>query len=205
MVWNEFLNTIVLMFILLNPFLVIIYIMDIVQDSNMQQYSRVIIRAGSVSFIVFVLFAILGETIFTVVFQSNFESFQIYGGIIFLIIGIRFIFSGNEAIQSLRGAPEHVAGALAMPIMIGPGTVSASIITGQKVPHIYAVAGIFIAVSLSCIILILLKKLHDIVRRRNEKIIERYIEVTGRITALIVGSFAIDMIVTGIKAWFNLN
>jgi multiple antibiotic resistance protein len=30
----------------------------------------------------------------------------------------------------MRGAPEHLAGTIAMPFMIGPGTISAAVVTG---------------------------------------------------------------------------
>ena len=36
---------------------------------------------------------------------------------------------------------------------------------------------------------------------RNERLIERYVEIMGRITALIIGIFAVEMIMQGLKAW----
>ena len=35
----------------------------------------------------------------------------------------------------MRGAPEHLAGTIAMPFMIGPGTISAAVVTGMGVPY----------------------------------------------------------------------
>ena len=46
-----------------------------------------------------------------------------------------------------------------------------------------------------------LKKVHDIVRTRNEPLIERYVEVAGRIVALVVGTYAIEMIMQGASVW----
>ncbi|MEN8686191.1 MAG: hypothetical protein AB1Z50_01385 [Desulfuromonadales bacterium] len=48
------------------------------------------------------------------------------------MIGMQFVFKGPEAIKNMRGKPEHIAGAIAMPIMIAPGKVSASILAGQQ-------------------------------------------------------------------------
>ncbi len=49
-----------------------------------------------------------------------------------------------------------------------------------------------------------LKKLHDIVRTRNEPLIERYIEVAGRVVALVIGTYSIEMIMQGVSQWMTL-
>ena len=63
----------------------------------------------------------------------RFEAFQIFGGLIFLVIGYRYVFQGADTIGEMRGAPEHLAGTIAMPFMIGPGTISAAVVTGLNV------------------------------------------------------------------------
>jgi small neutral amino acid transporter SnatA (MarC family) len=153
---------------------------------------------------IFIGFALLGDLIFKNLLQAQFASFQIFGGIIFLLIGMQFVFKGPEAIKSMRGKPEHIAGAIAMPIMIGPGTVSASILAGQQLQPLWAIIAIFLAVGLVVIIMIGLKKLHDIVRTRNEPLIERYVEVAGRVVALVIGTYSIEMIMQGLSHWINV-
>ena len=71
-----------------------------------------------------------------------------------------------------------------MPIMIVPGTVSASILAGQQLQPLCAVIAMFLVVGLVVIIMIGLKILHDIVRTRNEPLIERY--VAGRLYRIIL-------------------
>jgi multiple antibiotic resistance protein len=197
----EFFSSVTLLFLLLNPFLVIIYIIDVVQNLTKQEFLRIIIRAGIISSIVFVVFALTKNIIFKNIIQANFASFQIFGGVIFLIIGIKFVFQGVDAVKNLRGKPKHIVGSLAMPILIGPGSISASIVIGERLENVAAVVAIVVAVFLSMIILILLKLLHDYVNPRDGDLIERYIEIMGRITALVVGTFSIEMIMAGIKNW----
>ena len=201
---TPFVHSLLLLLILLNPFLMILYLLDLVQDLDRTLFARVLLRAAAISGCVFVLFALLGDSIFADLLQSRFASFQIFGGIIFLIIGIRFVFSGTEALKGLRGGkPEHIAGSIALPIMIGPGTVSASIIVGNQLSDSLAVLAIALALGISVIVMIALKGLHDWVRPRNEKLIERYVEVMGRITALVIGTFSIEMIMQGLRTWFT--
>jgi hypothetical protein len=37
---------------------------------------------------------------------ASFEAFQIFGGLIFLVIGYRYVFQGADTIGEMRGAPE---------------------------------------------------------------------------------------------------
>ena len=201
---DPFTKSFLLLFMLLNPFLLIIYLVDIVQEMEFRDFFRVLNRAGWISSGIFIGFALLGDLVFENLLQAQFASFQIFGGIIFLMIGMQFVFKGPDAIKSMRGKPEHIAGAIAMPIMIGPGTVSASILAGQQLQPLWAVGAILLAVGLVVVIMIGLKKLHDIVRTRNEPLIERYIEVAGRVVALVIGTYSIEMIMQGVSQWMSL-
>jgi len=48
---------------------------------------------------------------------------------------------------------------------------------------------------------LLLKALHDLVRARDERLVERYVEIVGRISALVIGTIAIEMVLQGIDSW----
>lgn len=200
---SDFLRSAGLLFVLLNPFLVIVYLTDVVQKLTFKSFSLVMFRATLMSIPVFWCFCILGDQIFSDIVQADFASFQIFGGIIFLMIGIKFVFHGNAAIEMLRGESEYLAGAIAMPLLIGPGTISASVIIGKRLEPFQGCLAIFLAVVVSVITLCLLKRLHDFVKPRNEALIKRYIEVAGRITALFVGTISIEMIMQGIKTWLQ--
>ena len=200
---TELLRSLALLLVLLNPFLVIIYLTDIVEKLEQKQFTRVLIRAGLISTAVFCCFAVLGDAVFSNIVQAEFASFQIFGGIVFLIIGLQFVFRGHAAIEILRGESQHLAGAIAMPVLIGPGTISASVIVGKHHDPLLACVAIFAAVVLSILIMILLKALHDFVRPRREPLIQRYIEIAGRITALFVGTISIQMIMQGIQPGYK--
>jgi small neutral amino acid transporter SnatA (MarC family) len=161
------------------------------------------VRAGLIAGAVFCCFAILGDAIFSRVIQAEFASFQIFVGLIFVLIGIQFVFRGPTAIEILRGESAHISGAVAMPVLIGPATISASIIIGKRHEPFMACAVVAAAVVVSLLLVLLLKTLHDYVRPRREPLIERYIEIAGRITALYVGTVAIEMIMQGMRTWLQ--
>mgnify|MGYP001545512129 CR=1 FL=1 len=60
---------------------------------------------------------------------------------------------------------------------------------------------ILAAVSICVFVMMCLKWIHDVVRQKNETLIERYIEIAGRVTALVVGTISVDMIMRGLRGW----
>jgi len=192
-----------LLLTLLNPFLVIVYVVDVVRKLSPEQFRNVLFRAGIIASTVFCIFAILGDTFFSGFLQVEFASFQIFGGIIFLLIGIQFVFKGPLALEMLRGESEHIAGSIAMPVLIGPGTISASVIIGKRHEPVIACLVVLSAIFLCLLVVLILKYIHDWVHHTREKLIERYIDIAGRMTALYVGTVSVNMIMIGISTWIH--
>lgn len=198
---TEFIKSSGLLLVLLNPFLVIVYFVDAMQKLDLRSFSRALARGGLIAAAVFCCFAVLGDAVFSDIVQAEFASFQIFGGLVFLIIGFQFVFHGPTAIEILRGESDQLAGAIAMPILIGPGTISASVIIGERHDAPVACGAVLVAVVSTVVVMALLKALHDFVRPRREPLIQRYTEIAGRITALFVGTISVEMIMQGVRSW----
>ena len=192
-----------LLLALLNPFLVIVYLIDVLEKLERKLFQKVLLRAGVIAGIVFCCFSILGDAIFSNVIHAEFASFQIFGGIVFLLIGIQFVLQGPSAIGLLRGESKHIAGAIAMPILIGPGSISASIIIGEKHETWIACSIVICAVAISITIMIILKAVYDFIHPKKENLVQRYIEIAGRIQALYIGTISIEMIMSGLRNWLG--
>jgi len=200
---TELIKSVTLLLVLLNPFLLIVYLADVVQKLTQKEFSRVLVRACIISSVVFCCFAILGDAIFAGFLHVKFASFQIFGGIVFLLIGLQFVFRGPTAIEILQGESKHLAGAIAMPVFIGPGSISASVVIGKRHEALMACGVVIVSVIICAVTLVMLKKLHDAVVPFREALVQRYIEIAGRVTALIVGTIAIDMIMRGLESWLG--
>ena len=198
---TEIFNSATLLLVLLNPFLLVVYLIGIVQKLDQQAFNQVLWRASMIASAVFCVFAIVGDAVFVRFMQVEFASFQIFGGVIFLLIGLQFVFRGPNAVEILQGESQHLAGAIAMPVFIGPGTISASVIIGKRHDPILACIIVISMVLVCALVLAMLKHLHDVVKPRKEAIVQRYIEIAGRVTALVVGTIAIDMIMRGLSVW----
>ena len=194
-----------LLFVLLNPFLLAIYLLNLVRELDLRTFARVVSAGAFIASAVFFPFAWLGDAIFTNVLQARFAAFLIFGGIVFLIIGLRFVFEGPHAIEMLSGPPARLASAIAMPFMVGPGTVNAAVLAGSRMHLFSACVAIVGALAATIAILVLLKLLHDWAHGRSASVVERYVSIAGRISALVVGTLAIEMIFQGLEQWLASN
>jgi small neutral amino acid transporter SnatA (MarC family) len=201
--WDELTRAATLLVVLLNPFLMSIYLLDLFEALDTRTFMRVLLRGTAIATVVFALFAAFGDAIFTDVFQVRFASFLVFGGVVFVLIGIRFVQVGPAALSQLRGAPGHVAGSIAMPFMVGPGTISASILAGASMPIGWAVVAIALAMLTTVTALSLIKWLHGWVKVRHAPLVDRYIDVIGRASALLIGTIAVDMILNGVGLWLD--
>lgn len=121
----------------------------------------------------------------------------------FLVIGFRFVFQGVQTLSSWRGEPDHSAGAITMPFMIGPGTTMASVFAGSHEKFSMAALAIVLSVLFVGLMIVSLKFLYDRLRDRDEALVQRYVIITGRIMALAIGTFAIEMIFRGLELWLQ--
>jgi small neutral amino acid transporter SnatA (MarC family) len=200
---DPYTKSFLLLFTLLNPFLMSIYLLDLIHELESRTFARVLARGSAVASVAFAFFAWTGDAIFSRYLQVRFASFQVFGGIVFLLIGVRFVFDGVQTIRGLRGTAEHVAGSIAMPFMIGPGTVSASIVIGARLPLLGAILVIAASMASTVVLVLLLKVAHDRLKESNARLTDRYIEVVGRISALLIGTFSVEMIMEGITTWLK--
>jgi len=200
---DSHLASFLLLFVLLNPFLMSIYLIDLTSDLGVTVFPRDLAVSAIVSGIVFMGLAWGGDAIFSEYLHVRFASVQVFGGVVFPLIGMRFVLSGADAMRSMRGQPKHVTGSIAIPFMIGPGTVSASVVVGARLPLPNAAAVILLTLAFTVVLVTAIKIAHDYVKERNARIIDRYVEIVGRLSALLIGTIAVKMIFEGLGSWLQ--
>jgi multiple antibiotic resistance protein len=203
MTLEQTLRSATLLFVLLNPFLLTVYLLGLVRTMSLGEFARAMARASLVSGAVFVVFAAVGDAIFRDVLQVRFAAFLVFGGIVFLVVALQFVFHGPDGIQSLRGKLEP-SGAIAMPFMIGAGTINASVLAGSRQALVGAVIAIALALVATIVVVVVLKAIHDAVSARNEPLVDRYVDQCGRASALVIGAMAVEMIFQGLEQWWRI-
>lgn len=204
MIFAQTVRSATLLLVLLNPFLLTVYLIGLVRRLTMREFATAVGRAAIFSGVVFCIFAWVGDFIFRDIFQVRFAAFLIFGGIVFVVVALRFMFHGPSAIESLRGEGKEAAGSIAMPFMIGAGTINASVLAGSRQSVFGAFLAIGLALAVTVAIVITMKSVHDFVSGRNEELVARYVDLCGRISALIIGAMAVEMIFQGLEQWWRL-
>lgn len=192
-----------LLFALLNPFLLAVYMLEAIRSLSGAAFRVVVVKGAIVALAVFALFAVAGDSIFGRVVPARFASFQIFGGLVFLQIGLRYVLTGAEAITAIRGPLRTDAGAVAFLYFVGPGTISASIVVGGRHDVPTALAVVTAAVALATAAMIVLKLAFDRVRARRASMLDRELEILGRMAGLLVGTFAVDMMLSGAATFWR--
>lgn len=201
----EILESAVLLFVILNPFALSVYLIDIFRSNSLGTVASIVLRAALISGVVFAVFAYTGEAVFTRVLQVRFAAFQVFGGLLFLLVALRFMLSGSATLVTLRGEPGQIAGAVAMPFMIGPGTVSAATLAGLRLSPLAAAAAIVTGVGATAALLLGFKLVFDWIGARNAPLTERYVQIASRISAMAMGAIAVEMTMQGLDAWIGLG
>jgi len=199
----QFIKSSVLLFVILNPFLMTIYLIPIAQKLKPTGFRRVLLHAGIIGSLVFAFFAWTDDLVFTNLLQVNFASFLIFGGAIFVFIGLRFVLTGPETVQQLYGKAEHVLGAIAMPFMIGPGTVSASVLAGARHSPLVAFLAVLLGVTATVVFVLVLSQILDHLRAHREALFQRYVDLVGRMSAIVMGTIAVQMILNSLDLWLG--
>jgi small neutral amino acid transporter SnatA (MarC family) len=90
--FSPYIHAFALFFSLLNPFLMSVYMIGMIRNTDAKLFNKALIQGCLIAFIVFILFAWGGENIFSRYLNVRFESFQIFGGSIFLSLVIVMFF-----------------------------------------------------------------------------------------------------------------
>ena len=200
---HSYVSSSMLLLVILNPFALSVYLFEVLRQHPTRVVAAMLLRACLIAGAVLGAFAVGGEKLLTDLLQVRFFAFQIFGGIVFLIIGLKFILGGADTVGLLRGEPEKLAGTVAMPFLIGPGTISVAALAGVRHGPLTGVAIVLGSLLATCVVLITLQVLFDRVKERKAALLERYADVAGRVSGFLAGSISIQMIATGIEAWLN--
>ncbi len=185
--------------VILNPFALCLYLGGLIDELDTRTFAKVLARAGLISFGVFIIFAMGGEAILEDVLGLQAGALRVFGGLIFLVIAYNYTTRGYHATEMLRGSVEQLPSAIAMPFMIGAGTITQSILIGKAHPHLTGIGVLAMGVAVAILVVLAFKLFRDRLRGAREHLFERYVNILARINGLLIGAVSISMIVTGIQ------
>ncbi|MEA2000106.1 MAG: MarC family protein [Euryarchaeota archaeon] len=194
------LPTIMAFLVMLNPFALFLYLEPVRKDLNHVSFVTVLLKATIISFVTCLVFFFSGNSLFETVFQINFESFRIFGGIIIFSFAYYYIVKGRKSLIYMKEDIDDLASEIALPFMVGAGTISLSIVLSTKTSYLPGILLLIIIFGLNFIIILFLKYIRDRIKKRKYRIaFDKNMAILLRLSGFFVGAIGIDMVLTGVN------
>lgn len=166
---------------------------------------KIAIRASIVAFGVLLFFMVIGQLILEGMAVSL-EAFQISGGVILFLFALTMIFGEGkpQSEKHLIKDYKHVTiFPVAIPSIASPGAIMAVVIMTDN--HIYTIQQqaltillVLLVVGITCLLLLIANRVQD-------KVGEYGITVISKVMGLILASYAIQSILSGLKDYFSIK
>lgn len=203
--FSHMISSIIEFLVMLNPFALFLYLEPVRKDLTPKSFTRVILKATLISFFICLVFFFTGDLIFRKVFYIDFESFRIFGGIIIFSFAYFFIVRGQKALFIIKENLDDLASEIALPFMVGAGTISLSILLSQK--HSFLIGSVLLVIifAVNLLTLIALTKFRNSIEtKRLKTAFDKNMEVLLRLNGFFIGAIGINMVLTGINNMFVL-
>jgi multiple antibiotic resistance protein len=198
-------STIIAFLAMLNPFALFLYLSPLMKELEHKTFLKVLAKASIISLIICIAFFFIGTFIFESILQIHFESFRIFGGIIIFSFAYLFIVKGQKAFITLKTDLDDLASEIALPFMVGAGTISLSILINEKLSISNGLIALLIIFIINFLFIYILKFIRgEISKSKFRKAFDKNMEILLRINGFLVGAIGIDMIITGINNLFIL-
>ncbi len=94
------LKTILSFIVMMNPFALFLYLSPVMKDLKQKEFLLVLIKATFISYAIILFFILSGDFIFAYLFQIEFNSFRIFGGIV--IFSFAYFYIVNRSLQVIK-------------------------------------------------------------------------------------------------------
>lgn len=189
--------------VMINPIGLFIYLTPIRKALSHKDYLKVVLKATIISFFILLLFFFFGNFLLQVVFRINFESFRIFGGILIFSFAYLFLIKGQKALIRVKVDLDDMASEIALPFMVGAGSISLTMLLSYKVQQSYGVIVLIVTLLLALLIILLLTIFRDRLPNRTLKIgFDKNMEILLRLNGFFIGAIGINMVLSGITNMF---
>jgi multiple antibiotic resistance protein len=187
--------------ILLNPFALFLYMKGIMASLRHRVFLWVLFRASLISFFIYYFFALVGEWVFSNVFRIDFESFKVFGGLVLFYHAFVFIIKGGESMITLKGSLDELAAEIALPFIVGAGSISVCILIGNENNAAVTALQIAGALVVNYVVIIALKAAREFTKRKIDKdVFDKYMAILVRVIGFMVGAVGVDLVLHSIRA-----
>ena len=198
----EILTTVFFIFAVIDPIGTIPVYLEATKEFDVIHKKKIAIRASIMAFLILLFFIVIGQIILDGM-EVSLDAFQISGGVILFLFALTMIFGEGKPEQEKNRITDykHVTiFPIAIPSLASPGAIMAVVLMTNN--QIYSIQEqaittiiVLVVIGITCLILLTANYL--------QKIIGSYgITVLSKIMGLILASYAVQSILSGISNYF---
>ncbi|WP_248723334.1 MarC family protein [Seonamhaeicola sp. ML3] len=198
----ELAATFFFLFAVMDPIGSVPVYLEATRDFDGWHKRKIAIRASVLAFLILLFFIIVGQLIFEGM-DVSLDAFQVSGGVILFLFALTMIFGDGKPEREKNRITDYrhvTVFPLAIPSIASPGAIMAVVILTDN--NLYTLEQQAITTFL-VLVVIFLTALILLIANKVQKIIGDYgITVISKIMGLILASYAVQSIMTGIKSYF---
>lgn len=163
---------------------------------------KIAIRASFVAFAILLFFIVLGQLILEGM-EISLDAFQISGGVILFLFALTMIFGEGKPAREKNQITDykHVTiFPVAIPSIASPGAIMAVVLMTDN--HIYSIQEQLVTTLLVLLVVLMTMMLLLVANRVQRRIGQYGITVISKIMGLILASYAVQSILSGLKGFF---
>jgi multiple antibiotic resistance protein len=185
--------------VLLNPVAMFIFLQPVIRKISPRELMVILAKASVVAFAIFVLFAIGGDIFFQKILQIQFDSFRIFGGLVITYLSFVMIVRDKKSFITYNKDHSIISGEIVMPLMVGAGTISLSVLMGKSFGKVETVAALAVVMAITYLLIVMLTLLRHRIVSQFEKAFDKNMDMVLRLIAFFAGAIGLNMVVVGVQ------
>jgi len=184
---------VIALFIIVDPFGNVPIFVSLTEKMDGGERKRAFHTATLVGLVLLLFFAMAGREVLNF-FGITIYSFMIAGGILLFIIAIRILISGGW--QETVSSPESIGAVpIAVPLLVGPGAITTTILTLQTSGVIVTLVAVIINFGVVWGVLHFIDPIYKFLGKTGSVVI-------ARIMAMFIAAIAVGYILEGLRYYF---
>lgn len=198
----EIITTILFLIAVIDPLGTVPVYLEATKQLDTYHKKKVAIRASFIAFLILLFFIVVGQIILEGM-KVTLDAFQISGGVILFLFALTMIFGEGkpESEKHLIQDYKHVTiFPVAIPSIASPGAIMAVVLLTDN--HLYSIQQQIVSTLLVLIVVSITMVILLLANRVQKRIGDYGITVISKVMGLILASYAVQSILTGLKDFF---
>ena len=198
----EIITTILFLIAVIDPLGTVPVYLEATKQLDTYHKKKVAIRASFIAFLILLFFIVVGQSILEGM-KVTLDAFQISGGVILFLFALTMIFGEGkpESEKHLIQDYKHVTiFPVAIPSIASPGAIMAVVLLTDN--HLYSIKQQIVSTLLVLIVVSITMVILLLANRVQKRIGDYGITVISKVMGLILASYAVQSILTGLKDFF---